>query len=217
VKLARRLLLLAVFGLAVPACKKPDPTVGSGVGATKPRSVGAFSAVRVGGGLEFEVNVGKGEPLEVTGDDNLLGFVTSKVEGDTLVLDVATKLKRKQPLRVRLGAERLVSVRAGEGAKGSVRGVRAEAFGVEAAGGARVTVTGSSQTLTVTTRTAAKVDLNDFSASKAVVTTSETSTVDLGHLEELEVTQKGLSRVIYRGEPKLTQNVTKPARLVHRN
>jgi hypothetical protein len=213
----RRWLVLAALGLALPACKKPDPRVGSGVGATKARSVGAFSAIRVGGGLEFDVTVGKSEPLEVTGDDNLLGYVTSRVENGTLVLDVATKLKRKQPLRVRVGTEGLTAVRAGGGVRGKVRGVRSDAFEVEAAGGSQLTIAGFSQSLSVTTRRAARADLNEFSTAKALVSASDTSTVELGHVEELEVVQKGLSRVMYRGSPKLTQNVTKPARLIHRD
>jgi hypothetical protein len=219
VTVPRRWLLLAALGLALalPACKKRDPTVGSGVGATKARSVGAFSAIRVGGGLEFDVTVGKSAPLEVTGDDNLLGYVTSRVENGTLVLDVGTKLKRKQPLRVRVGTEGLAALHTGGGAKGKVRGVRSEAFEVEAAGGAKLAIAGSSQRLSVTTRKAARVDLNEFSAATAVVSASDTSTVELGHLEELDVVQKGLSRVVYRGAPKLTQSVTKPARLIHRD
>jgi hypothetical protein len=211
----RRSLLFACLTLALPACKKkPDPLKGSGVGATRARSVAAFSELSVGNGLEFEVTVGKGASLEISGDDNLISLVTTQVEGKRLTLGVDKKLKQRQPLRVRVGTERLDGIRVVAGAKGKVSGVRAEAFHVESGGGATVEIAGSSQALEVKSRSAARVDLKGFSAAKGIVTAADASTIELGYLEELDVTQTGMSRVIYRGEPKLTQSVKKPARLI---
>jgi hypothetical protein len=213
-------VLVAGLLLALPTCqKKANKTgvKGSGVGTTKTRSIGAFSALRVGGGLEFEVSVGKALPLEISGDDNLVSHVTVKNDGDLLVLGVDAKLKQLQPLRVRVGTERLDSVAVAIAAKGKVSGVRAESFRVEAGGGGQVEVAGSSRALEVTTRSASRVNLSAFSAATASVTAADASTVDLGYLEALDVTQTGLSRVIYRGDPKLTQKITKPARLIRRD
>jgi len=215
----RRSLLIACLALALPACKKkPEASLkGSGVGTTKARPIGTFSRLRISGSLEFDVSVGKVLPLEITGDDNLISHVTARLEGDLLSLGVDAKLKQKQPLRVRVGTERLESVSVSVGAKGKVIGVKAEAFAVEAGGGAKLAVQGTSRDLKVTTRSAARVDLRDLSAAKGNVTAADASTVELGYLEELEVKQTGLSRVLYRGEPKLTQSVTKPARLMRRD
>ena len=212
----RRWVFLAGLAVALPACKKQSElTTGSGVGATKARPIGAFSSVRVSSGLQVDVSVGKSEPLEISGDDNLLEHVSARVENGTLLLDTDKKLKRKQPLKVRVGTEKLEAIRLGYSADAKVRGVSADAFRIELAGGSSLVVQGSCQRLEVITRTAAKADLSGFSAAKAAVTSADTSSVVLGHLEELTVTQSGLSRVTYRGDPKLTQNVTKPARLLH--
>ncbi|HEY3500535.1 MAG TPA: DUF2807 domain-containing protein [Polyangiaceae bacterium] len=212
----RRRLLLASFALALPACKKKPPaTTGSGVGATKTRPIGPFSSIKVAG-VEFIVSVGKQAPLEVSGDDNLLSYVSTQIEGTTLVIRREAKLKQLQPLRVRVGSERLERVLAGAGARGSIEGVSGEAFELEATGGAKVTVRGSSGALKVSVRGPTRLDLSGFSARRGVVTATDVSSIELGYLEELDATLSGLSRVSYLGEPKLTQNVTQPARLSRR-
>lgn len=213
----RRSLLLVSFALVLPACKKKDSAVrGSGVGSTKSRTVGAFTALKVTGGLDFVVSVGKNAPLEITGDDNLLAHVTSKLEGSTLLLGIDTKLRVKQPLRVRVGTERLERFMAGPGTRGSVEGVKSDVFDLEATGGAKVTVSGSSRALKVESRGPTRLDLSGFSAQQVTVGTSDVSSVDLGYLEELDATLSGMSRVTYVGEPKIKENVTKPARLSRR-
>jgi hypothetical protein len=213
----RRGLLLTGVALVLPACKKDKPagTKGSGVGTTKAREVGAFSALRVNGKIDFEISVGKLAPLEVTGDDNLIQHVTTRVEGTELLVTLDAKVKPKQPLRVRAGTERLERISAAYGAKGTVRGVRSDAFAIDVHM-ARVTAQGSSQTLALKTRGAAIVELDEFSAARATVHVDGPANVNLGYLEELDVTQSGVSRVAYSGEPKLTQNVTEPSRLIKR-
>ena len=220
-KLARRswltvALILAPFVAA--SCKKSDePPVGSGVGAKRTLELGGFTKLQVSGALEVNVRVGKREPLEIRGDDNLIPLVTARLEGDRLIVGIDRRVKKKQPLRVDVGTEALTAVNLAIAAKARIQGVKAEHFEVRAAGGSELVASGSSAEVDVATKSAARVDLTDFSNALAVVNTADASRVKLGHAETLKVTLTGLSQVRYRGDPTLEQHITRPARLIREN
>jgi len=213
-RLALFTLLLALTAGATACDKSGEPLVGSGVGAKRTLELGPFSKLQVSGAFDVTLNVGKREPLEVRGDDNLLPHVTAKLEGDRLVITLDRAVKRKQPLRIDVGTEALQALTVGVAAKAHVHGVKAEHLELRAAGAAEIVAKGSSGSLDVATKSAARVDLSEFSTASAVVSAADASRIKLGHVERLKVTQSGLSQVRYRGEPTLEQNVQKPARLV---
>jgi hypothetical protein len=207
--------LLTAFAPGFVACKKSNqPLIGSGVGAKRTLELGPFSKLQISGPFDVTLNVGKRQPVELRGDDNLLPHVTAKLEGDRLVIASSRGVKPKQPLRIDLGTEQLQELTVGVAAKARVQGVKAEHFQLRAAGAAEIVAHGSSSSLDVATKSAARIDLSNFSAGSAVVSADDASRIKLGHVEKLKVTQTGLSQVRYRGEPTLEQNVQKPARLV---
>jgi hypothetical protein len=213
-RLALFTLLLGLTAGATACDKSGEPLAGSGVGGKRTLELGPFSKLQVSGAFDVTLKVGKREPLEVRGDDNLLPHVTAKLEGDRLVITLDRAVKRKQPLRIDVGTEALQALTVGVAAKAHVQGVRAEHLELRAAGAAEIVAKGSSGSLDVATKSAARVDLSEFSTASAVVSAADASRIKLGHVERLKVTQSGLSQVRYRGDPTLEQNVQKPARLV---
>jgi hypothetical protein len=83
----------AVAGLAALAAAGPSlawagPSSSSGAVVTQGREVGPFTAVRVEGPLDVAVAVGPATSVAVTIDRDLQEAVTTRVEGDTLVVRV---------------------------------------------------------------------------------------------------------------------------------
>jgi hypothetical protein len=205
---------LAVLG----GCKKKKgddsetPSVrGSGVGASDSRAVEPFTRLVVGGSLDVTVTVGKHGPMELRGDDNLLKLVPSKVVNGELILKPDVALKSKEPIRITLLTERLDRVALAVAAKAVVHGLRSDSFEVTLGGAARFTADGSTSRLTVAARSATHVDLSSCSVGNAQVTASELARVTLGHVEKLDVTQRGNSIILYRGTPDLKQQADRPA------
>jgi len=97
-----------VLGWSILACEaKSDLAHGSGVQSTETRALAPFQKLKVSGTLQVELMVGSSAPLELTTDDNLLATVSSKLEGDTLVVRTSAKSRPRVPVRVRLGTQRL--------------------------------------------------------------------------------------------------------------
>ncbi len=215
---ARSLVFFAalVVALSVSGCKKKEESGlrGSGVGAKVVRTLPPFTSVRVGGSLRAEISVGKPVSLELRGDDNLLSHVKPRVEDGTLVLEPDQVLRTTQPLVARFGAEKLDGVALVAAASANVEGVRAEHFAVKGTGGTRLVAKGSSQTLEVNVKSAARFDLSGFAAGAAKVTAKDAASVNLGYLERLDATLTGMSRVVFRGDPVIKQDVKRPARLL---
>lgn len=59
---------------------------GSGIETTSKRDTVAFSRVDLRGAAQVSIVVGQARSVTVCGDDNLIGRVKTKVEGDTLVI-----------------------------------------------------------------------------------------------------------------------------------
>jgi hypothetical protein len=210
--------LLLALGLVLSqnGCKKAEsgPVRGSGVGSKAVRSTPPFRTLKIGGTVRAEVEVGKPQSVELLGDDNLLPLVLSKVEGGTLTIMPDQVLKPTQPLVARIKAPSLDGIEVIVASSGLVTGVNASHFTVRAAGGSKLELAGSSQTVEIVTRGAAQVNLKDFAVATAHVTTSEATRVTLGRVQTLEVNQKGPSLVTYEGSPEVRRTSVPPARLL---
>jgi hypothetical protein len=209
----RALLLAGLLLGAGTGCKKqpkdaPDlPTVrGSGVGSFQSRPLAPFTRIAIGGGLELTVKVGKNEPLELRGEDNLFAHVPSTVVDGELKLEPDAALKTTQPFRLVVGSAELVAVSAAAGAKVIVHGVKTDAFTARTGGAARLTIDGSATTLTVGARSVSHIDLQRFSAESASVTAQDLARVRLGYLERLDATQSGNAAITYTGTPVVTRH-----------
>lgn len=210
------LLFAAVLGAAPVGCnKKPEgPVRGSGVGSKVVRTTPPFRKLKVEGSVRAEVEVGKSPSLELLGDDNLLPLVTSEVDAGTLTIAPDQVLKTTQPLVARITTPALEGLELVAASSGFVNGVKAEHFSARLAGASKLRLSGSSRTVEVVAKNAAQADLSDFAVGSAHVTTSEATRVELGHVQTLEVNQKGPSTVTYKGSPEIKRSVVPPARLI---
>jgi hypothetical protein len=91
----RKLMVVAALSLVVGACTsigdlvdQANQIVGSGVGATEERPVGAFDTIRFEALGDVHITIGTSESLTIEADDNLLERITSEVRGSTLVISL---------------------------------------------------------------------------------------------------------------------------------
>src|SRR5688572_24579099 len=92
---------------------------GSGNVVVEQREVSGFSAVSMSGFGELIIQQTGKESLSITADDNLLPLLTSKVQGNQLVLGADAILNPTQPVVYRLEVGQLNSI--GLSGSGTVR------------------------------------------------------------------------------------------------
>jgi hypothetical protein len=151
---------------------------GSGKDTTQTRELGAFRRLQVESGFEVTMTTGP-RSVVVTTDDNVLEYVETLIENDTLVV------------RIRRG----VTISTVSGLRATLSNDVLE--GVEASGGARVTATATAaETWNASASGGSKMNLTGLSASKVNLEASGGSDVTLaGMTTELTVNASGGSVV----------------------
>lgn len=83
----KRLTLLSiglVIGLAGCIIINPGGVKGSGIAKTETRSLGSFNALDVEYAGAIAVRSQEQQSLEISGDDNIIPFITTEVKNGTL-------------------------------------------------------------------------------------------------------------------------------------
>ena len=111
----RRLVLAACLAaLSAPAFAERK-VAGSGRIATERRVIGGFDRIAIAGAFEVELRQGSSEGVELSGDDNLLALVETRVDGTgSRTLKIGPKpdvdLAPSQPIRVRIDLVQLTAI-----------------------------------------------------------------------------------------------------------
>jgi hypothetical protein len=175
---------------------------GSGNAVTEKREVAGFQGVDVGGAFNVEVVAGKEFSVEVEADDNLLPLITTRVEGGVLHIGTERSISPRSALRVRISAPDIDKLDASGASKISLTGVKNSALNVSSSGASKITVEGTTGTLTVGVSGASKIDAASLQAENAEVDASGASHVYVNASNEVRADASGACKISYTGTPK---------------
>jgi len=143
----RRFVLAACLAaLSVSALAAERKVTGSGRLITERRSASGFDRVAIAGSFEVELRQGSVEGVELTGDDNLLALVETRVEGTagSRTLRIAPRpdvaLEPSQPIRVRIDLQQLVALDLAGTAKAAATGLHVGKLAIAIGGSGGVTL-----------------------------------------------------------------------------
>lgn len=225
----RRLALLALVMMALPACNKGVP--GSGTIVTRTKALpDDTDQVRVCCGWHVTVKPGDVRQVTLTGDDNVVDSIIVTDDGRNAIISHTdrTSYAPSKPVEVVITLPKLTAIAASGGAKvdagplggtgmaieasggaqitaGPITGGRLE---VELSGGARVTTRGQIAEVDIDASAGAIYDGGGLSSAKGEVkaTGGAKSTVDAR--SALEINASGGAQVFYKGSPRLQKNTS---------
>ena len=174
---------------------------GSGVAATESRNVSEFKGIDVGGVFQVEVTAGKDYGVVVEADDNLLQYVKTEVSGGVLKISSTERLKSSTPLRIRVSAPDIESIRASGACKISVADVKSSELRVDTSGASKVNLAGEASSVTIDISGASNVDAANLKAENATVEASGASKVEVFVTGKLVSEASGASKISYSGNP----------------
>lgn len=116
---------------------------GSGIEKTATRQTAAFTSVDLKGSMRVTIVVGGPRSVTIRGDDNLLGNVRTKVEGETLAISNRHSYKSKIGLTVTIRVPTLTAVDLSGSGTIDVKGVQGASFTVDLSGSGDITASGS--------------------------------------------------------------------------
>ena len=198
-----------LLGMLVAGCIGPIilGVIGSGVAGSATRDVGGYSMIEMRGVARLEVTIGPAQPVEITGDDNIVPLVETVVDNGTLVVRDTTLIHPTLPLVVKVtvpDVSRLLIVSAADAV---ITGVNNAALTIDISGVGRVSVSGQTQSLTVNVTGTGHLSAEDLTAA-ATVFLAGTGRVDVTAVNTLDVTIIGAGLVTYAGSPTISQIIT---------
>lgn len=178
-------------------------TVGSGRAISQARTVAAFSKVELAGSNIVTIRVGRPQAVVVHADDNLVGRVTTTVDGGRLVIgDRGRGFSVRSPMSVAVTTPSLDAlILSGSGAV-DVSGVDTPRLAVSLPGSGAVRAAGSAGTLDVVITGSGTADLRGLRARDVRAGVSGSGVVNLTATHALNAQISGSGAINYGGNPK---------------
>jgi len=205
-------LVGATIGVIATASLRDAPSTtsisGSGVSVTDGREVAAFAGVELAGSNTIVVHVGGPRSVAVTGDDNLVGRVTTTVQAGRLVIDDTGSFTTNAPMRVAVSVPSLDSVELSGTGTVTVDGVTSADFSAELAGDGTLVVAGTSERVTAVLAGDGTLDLHDLVAANGIAQLQGTGTIRVNATSTLDAALTGTGTILYEGDPTVTMRNT---------
>jgi putative autotransporter adhesin-like protein len=200
-------LLAWVVVAWVMAQQYRDVVAGSGPIITQQRSLSPFTRVSASGKYEIAIRAGAPQAVAVEAQPNVAGLIETTVSDGTLVISERKRFTTRRKTVIKIDVQRLEAVSLNGQVDASVTGVQGASLALSSNGAGSFTVTGSVQTLSVTSRGAGAAHLEGLHTRDATVAVFGAGDAELAVSDSLSVQIFGAGSVTYRGSPRVQKTI----------
>lgn len=229
------LLVLIALILTMPI--SAQWTAGNGNVIEQKREVGSFDIIKVQSGLDLYITQGSPASLTVKADENLMEKIITRVEGNTLYLDVRGSIRNAKAMDVYVTVENLRELHASGGSDVvAEEGLKLEELKLfcsggsdtrmkldvgslwcETSGGSDAILSGTVKTLAINASGGSDFDGKKLEAVNCKVNTSGASDVWVYASGEIEMEASGASDIHYKGSAKVVSSKASGGSDIHGN
>lgn len=211
-------LLFLLFPLLAAGCHHGvrSEIRGSGKRVMEKRNVTPFTSIATEGAFSIEVTCQKDPSVEVEGDDNVLGLVTTEVSNNVLRLRTTKNYSSNEPVKFKISVPNLEGLSVSGAGHIEIKGLNNDKFEIDSSGAPTINVAGRTKLVDIDSSGAGKIDSHNLHASRAVVDSKGVAQIDLDVEDQLDVTVSGPSSVYYRGDPKVNKTINGPGKVERR-
>lgn len=180
---------------------------GSGVQVEEDRPVGEFRAIELDSCAEVMVKVGAAPSLHLSGDDNLLCEVRTRVVNGVLRIDLAKSCDFRRGLEIVIGTpslERLILAGSGDV---KIQGLAAERVKLAIEGSGSLHAQGTAQELIGSIQGSGDLNLAELDAARAELSIEGSGAIDVRVAQSLHYSIEGSGSIHYAGAPELSGQV----------
>jgi len=209
----RRALALLAVGSVVTAC---SATAGSGQLATQSRQVSSFTSVELTGVGELSIDQTGTESLTVSAEDNLLPLLTSKVEGDTLILGKKpnNRIVTTKPITYTLTMKDITGLAVSGSGTINAPKLSTDALRIEISGSGMITTAGNADDQSLEISGSGRYLADGLTTKTTTAEISGSGTASVVASDALDVKISGSGTLTYSGNPQVTQTVSGSGRLI---
>ncbi len=175
---------------------------GSGNLQTEKREVSNFRAVDVGGVFKVEITIQKDFDIQIEADDNLLQYIETEIDGETLEISTSKRISTQNPIIVRIGTPDIENIEVSGASSLTLGNLNNDSLEVDLSGASNVKIEGTTKNLVIDLSGASRVNAENLQAENVSVDASGASKADVFASNKLEADLSGASKVAYSGSPK---------------
>ncbi|MDQ2179418.1 head GIN domain-containing protein [Marinifilum sp. D714] len=220
------LILLISVATALPTFA--DGIRGNGNVKSEQREVGNFETIKVNGAFTIYLSQDDDYSLKVVADENLLDVITSKMKGDVLYITTEKSIYKSTELKLYIGFKHLSEIKANgaislksdqvlrfdeleieiNGASSADLELTANSLSIDNSGASTIKLAGKSEEIDIDISGAGSVNAINMKALKGTIDISGVGSGKVHVLEELRVSISGIGSVKYKGDPKVTSDIS---------
>jgi hypothetical protein len=175
---------------------------GSGRHVEQAREVTAFKRIEVRGSTDVEVTAGQALKVVVSGDDNIVPHIRTRVDGDTLVIDMEPGNYFKSNDLVTISTPALEAVTITGSGDVDAHHISADRFAVQITGSGDFKAEGKAAELQASVTGSGDMSLYGLATRRAEVSVRGSGDVQVNSAESLKASVSGSGDVRYRGSPR---------------
>jgi hypothetical protein len=192
--------ILCVGLISIGSCN-PNAIHGSGTAKTEARAVGSFSKIDLAGAPDVEVTVGPAASVAVTADDNLLPFIETTVDGETLKIDSKHSYSTSMGVKVKITVPTLNGVSVFGSGNIRATGLKDGEMEASVTGSGDVTLSGAVERLRAHIVGSGDLRAGDLAAKIVTVGVTGSGDAAVRATEQLDASVTGSGNVRYAGKP----------------
>jgi hypothetical protein len=189
---------------------------GEGDVTSEPRTVDAFTAIDVGGGIRLIAAVGQAQSVAVRAQPNILPLITTEVSNGTLRVSSTQRFTTTEGVEVDVSLPTLSALTLSGGSAGQASGVVGTALAITLSGGARLDGTGTIESMTLDGSGGSRAELEQLAAATIEVDLSGGSVAIVQASQEVQGSASGGASLTVAGDATLNVQATGGASVVKR-
>lgn len=225
----KSILFLALFCLTISNAQKSTKITGNGIEATITRSTAEYDKIVIGGSFEVKLIAGKEGNISIKGDENLLEFIKTDVNGGTLSVNFERgkniMYDYKSSLEITIPFEKINSLElSGSGIVTTSDPINTDNLDVTAAGSGSVkfetnainlkiartgsgsvTAKGIAKNLEISSQGSGSTNAFDLISENVTASQSGSGSVRVNCTKNLVANQAGSGSISYKGKPEKVQ------------
>ncbi|HRW96115.1 MAG TPA: head GIN domain-containing protein [Bacteroidales bacterium] len=233
IKKAVLLLPALMFFLAWNGCQYMPGVEGNGIIQTEIREIPQFSELEISGGFSVTLEQGDQAEVQIEADENLLRYIVTEVVGNTLMIKTSANIQSTMEIEIlvtfvnlaRLDLSGAIDVEGkgdfqldnflitASGASTVSANLFLNKLNVDMSGASYMNLTGKTDQFKARLSGASDLSAFDFETKQSVIKVSGAGDVRIFATEYLHVTISGAGSVVYRGDPRVEQEISGAGRL----
>lgn len=198
---AKRLILFALIGLTMVGCRIGGVR-GNGNRETEVRDVEDFNQIDLAGAFDVEIMVGDDYYVEISTDENLLKYITTKVRGDKLIIDEKKDLNPRRDIEIKIGVPSLEMIESSGANSIWAEGFDEDKLDIGLSGAGSVDLRGDVRKLRIDVSGAGSIEASKLYAEYVKVYISGAGSADVYASESIDAKVSGVGSIDFYGDPR---------------